>query len=35
MSSVGAHCHFTGSAFGRVVKGKGQRWVGLVDSTAS
>ena len=33
--SLGAQWHFGGSAFGRVVKGKGRRWVGLVDSTAS
>ncbi|GAA1393605.1 MBL fold metallo-hydrolase [Pseudonocardia kongjuensis] len=28
-STIGADAHFSGSAFGRVVRGTGRRWVGL------
>jgi glyoxylase-like metal-dependent hydrolase (beta-lactamase superfamily II) len=31
--TIGASCHFSGSVFGRVVKGTGRRWVGLVETT--
>lgn len=32
--TIGAICHFSDSVFGRVVKGTGRRWVGLIETAS-